>query len=770
MHLPGFAPRLAAGLVLALASMTAAQDAAPSSPDEAPNIVIPQRGVSPRPIHRADSPPTLTGVAVKVDLTEQVAATELRMTLRNDGNRVQEAQVLAPVPDGCVVRSFELEGLGEQGIARILPREEARRIYDEIVRQTRDPGLLEFAGYNLIRSSVFPVPAHGEQKVRLVYEQVLGADAGRVDYILPRSDSLERSGIEWSYEVDIRAKRPVSTVYSPSHDITTERLSPDHVKVKVTAQSAARDPGALRLSYLFDRTGGDGLAASLLAYPDATVADGQGGYFLMLAGLPADAQERKKVSREVIVVIDRSGSMRGQKMDQAREAARQVIEGLSDGEAFNIIDYSDAVASFADKPVIKNAETMAQARKYLDGITAQGGTNIHDALIEALRQEPTEGALPMVLFLTDGLPTVGERSEVGIREAAKKANIHKRRIFTFGVGYDVNSPLLSTLAGASRGTSTFVLPEEDVEVKVGQVFRRLSGPVLASPTLTILDKDGNKTTRQVRDLMPAELPDLFEGDQLTLLGQYAADEPIRVRLQGDYFGKPRTFEFTFNVDKASTRNASVPRLWAGRKIAFMIDEIRQAAAETSSAGGDARTKELVDEIVRLSTRWGILTEYTAFLATETTVAGVSITHQPAEAGQFRLRATESISDRAAAPGARGGRGAVNQEQNLGLMKQSEKQNARNLYLDSDMKQVETTAIRQIADQTVYKRGDRWVDANMLDKETDQPDQTVEFGSDEFRAVLDKLSAANRQGILALGGEIYILLDGQKILVKAPEAR
>lgn len=765
LHRP--AVSLALFLAAALAPIAVGQEAATSRPDEAPNIVIPQRGVALRPIHRIDAPPSLTTVEVKVDITEQVAATELRMTLRNDGNRIQEAQVLAPVPDGCVVRSFELEGLGEQGIARILPRDEARRIYDEIVRQTRDPGLLEFAGYNLIKSSVFPVPAHGEQKVRLVYEQVLTADMDRVDYVLPRSDSLEQSGIGWSYKIDIRAKRPISTVYSPSHDIATDRISPDHVTVKVTAQSAARDPGALRLSYLLEKPGHDDLAASLLAYPDATVADGRGGYFLMLAGLPVDAEGRKRVSREVIIVIDRSGSMRDKKIEQAREAARQVIEGLSDGEAFNIIDYSDTVATFADKPVIKSDETIAQARKYLDAITAQGGTNIHDALIEALRQEPTEGALPMVLFLTDGLPTVGERSEVGIRDAAKKANTHHRRIFTFGVGFDVNSPLLSSLAESSRAASTFVLPDEDVEVKVGQVFRRLSGPILASPTLTILDQDGNKTTRQVRDLMPGELPDLFEGDQLTLLGQYTADEPIRFRLQGDYYGKPRSFEFTFNVDKASTRNAFVPRLWAGRKIAFMIDEIRQAAAEPASAGTDTRTKELVDEIVRLSTKWGILTEYTAFLATETTVAGVPVSRAPMPAGAGAPAAREDLMKRS---NDRGGRGGVNQEQNLGQMKASEKLNSRNGYYDADMKQVETTAIRQIADQTVYKRGDRWVDANMLDKETDAPDQTVEFGSAEFAAILDKLSATNRQGILALGGEIYILLDGQKILVKAPEAK
>jgi hypothetical protein len=161
----------------------------------------------------------------------------------------------------------------------------------------------------------------------------------------------------------------------------------------------------------------------------------------------------------------------------------------------------------------------------------------------------------------------------------------------------------------------------------------LSGPVLSDPKLTMFDPKGEITTRAVKDLLPSELNDLFEGDQLVLLGQYQGEAPLRFKISGNYLGTPRSFEFKFNVDNATTRNSYVPRLWANRKIAYLIDQIRQMGADRNQSGNNARTKELVDEIVRLSTKFGILTEYTSFLATEENLA--------VNGRQFRAEAVKS---------------------------------------------------------------------------------------------------------------------------------
>src|SRR5687768_15684687 len=226
---------------------------------------------------------------------------------------------------------------------------------------------------------------------------------------------------------------------------------------------------------------------------------------------------------------------------------------------------------------------MSQARAYISRLKADGGTNIRDALVEALDQPATPQMLPLTIFLTDGVPTSGETRESAIRSSVVAANKHRRRIFSFGVGFDVNAPLLTSVANATRATATFVFPKENVETKVSEVFRRLSGPVLADPQLATLDANGSVTTRAIRELMPSEMNDVFEGDQIVLLGQYQDNQPLHFRVSGNYLGAPRTFDLKFDLGKATTRNSFVPRLWASRKIARLVEIITEAGSENTAA-------------------------------------------------------------------------------------------------------------------------------------------------------------------------------------------
>jgi Ca-activated chloride channel family protein len=426
---------------------------------------------------------------------------------------------------------------------------------------------------------------------------------------------------------------------------------------------------------------------------------------------------------------------------------------------------------------------MEAAREYLGSIKAVGGTNIHDALLEALKMSPTPGTLPMVLFLTDGLPTIGVRSESRILEAAELVNTHERRVFSFGVGYDVNAPLLTAVARDSRATSTFVLPEEDVEVKVGQVFRRLSGPVLARPELEVVGAPLG--VPPVREILPGELPDLFDGDQLVVLGQFTRDRPVKLRLTGNYLGEARSFDLELDAGEAATANAFVPRLWAGRKIATLIEEIRRQGADGSTAPerrDDTRFKELVDEIVRLSKEFGILTEYTAFLATEPDrrdLAGVfegdldeTLLGMPGAPAGGRGAAPRPEAEAARrldarARGIRAGKGGVAQDINTNAQLERQTLNTRNAFLTDDMEEVAILSVRQIHDQTFYMRSERWVDARLLDEADAEPDETVDFGTDRYDEVLDELIERNLQGAVALKGQVFILLDGRKLLINGP---
>lgn len=677
----------------------------------------------------------VTNVDARIDITDQIAVTTLDIALRNPANRPQESELLVPVPQGAVLKAFAFEGGNAEATARLLPRDEARRIYDSIVAQTRDPALLEFVGNAVVKSSVFPVPANGTQKVRVTYEQLLEADGARLDYVLPRSEAVEYS-VPWKLTLRAKSVTRIASVYSPSHEVAVKQ--PHNGEASLTCET--KDPGAFRVSFL--RETKDEMTASLLAYPDPKIG---GGYFLVMIAPPKPKADVKPIKREVTLVIDRSGSMAGPKLDQVKAAALQVVEGLDDGEGFNLIVYNEAVETFAAQPVIKNAETTKKARDYISALRVSGGTNIHDSVVEALRQKPLDGMLPIVLFLTDGLPTIGQTSEKAIREAVAKGNPHQRRVFTFGVGVDVNTPLLSRIARETRASAEFVLPKEDVEVKVGRVFDRLRGPLLTKPALRVLD-DPNR----VSDLIPSPLPDVFEGEQILLSGTYRGEAPLHFQLTGASAEGERHFDFTFNLDKASTANAFVARLWASNKIAVLGEAIRDLGAD----GATANTTELVNEIVRLSTQFGILTEYTAFLAEE----GTSLAAAPANT----MRVTGNYNGRAMKM--RSGPAAVAQADNFNKAVESKQLNVRNRFLDDKMQAIEITNVQQCQAGAFFNKGNRWTDSAAAKAER-APDRAVEIGSTEFGRLVDELAADNRQGLFALRGELLLEHRGQLVLIR-----
>lgn len=737
-----FRPLAVATALAAMATSLAAQSA--------PTWIVPGRGVFGLP---SAMPVQVTAASAHVRISDRAAVTTLEFELHNPGLRDQEAVLLLPVPDGAAVSSFTFLGTALEASARILPRDEARQLYDEITRKLRDPALLEFAGLHCLRSSVFPVPAGGRQKVRIAYDHVLDGHGDQVDYVLPRSEMLG-SDAPWTITVELAARAPIGLLHSPSHELEVVQAGERSRTLRV-AKRSQKDPGAFRLCYT---TVGEASqpTAALFAYPDPTIG---GGYFLLLASAPQPAAGTA-ARREVTLVLDRSGSMAGRKLEQAKAAALQVLEGLADGEGIQILDYGNDVAAAFAQPVAKSKQTMATARAYLDAIRPHGGTNIHDALLTALRAPTLPGTVPLVLFLTDGLPTVGPTSEKELKAMVATGNTHARRVFCFGVGVDVNAPLLDRVAETTRATTAYVLPDEDVEVQVARTFARLGQPVLALPSLGLADEPS-----RLREVLPRALPDLFVGEQLVVLGQYRGEQDLRFVLRGGTPQGARDFQFTLPVTTASTAHAFVPRLWASRQIAFLVDELRQQGGDLGGPLGagsrdpfaDPRLRELRDEILRLSTRYGVLGEYTAFLATEGSRLDDwrELTSACQSALQGRAVATRS------------GLAAVNQGSNLWAQKQQAVANPRNCYFDAQMQVVETAAVQQVCDRAFFRRGQRWIDGNSVLQQRLEPDQQIEVGSDAFFALLRRLEGERRSGVLALSGEILLQVDGKNVLVTNP---
>lgn len=714
----------------------------------ASNVIVPQARSQ---VMAIDHGRVIRLVSVKalVDILETTATTTLEFEIENTDNRRQEAELLIPVPDSVVVKGFAYSGPGGMITAEVLSKDDARRIYEQLVSKIRDPALVEFDGSQLVRSSVFPVEPRSKTQVRLTYEHLLSVAGPRVDYVMPRSESLDYC-VPWTITASIKSKRPVCAVYSASHKLQLDRISDRSVKAIIDTDSMT-EPGPLRLSFMLDSAD---VSASMFAYPDPKVG---GGYFLLLGGVPSDSNKSADViKRELTIVIDRSGSMGGNKIKQVKEAAMQIIGGLSEGEAFNVLIYNDDVEKFAAAPVTKKEETESAARRYIDGITASGGTNLHEALSEALAQAPAKRLIPIIIFLTDGQPTVGNTSEQAIASLVTGSNPFNRRVFTFGVGTDLNAPLLDKIASASRARSTFALPEENVEAKVGLLFKKLTGPILADVELQVVMPSGSVALGRTRDILPAKIPDIFADDQVILLGQYVGTEPLIFKLSGNYRGTVRTFQFTFDFDSANCKNGFVPRLWASRKIAALIETVRQCGSGKPS---DPNTKELVDEIVRLSTQFGILTEYTAFLAREgTDFADRAVISRETDNKLY----SRAVKDRV-------GLGAVSQSLNMAkAAAPAATLNGRNEYYDENMQRVSISSVQQSNERAYYRKGNIWMDSSVVDKDQKRkPDHTIEFGSKEYFTLADKLAATSRQSILAAGQDTMLMLDGELILVKSP---
>ena len=731
------------------------------------SIILPQRPNQPGVITH------ISAVDVDVRLTDALATTQMQITVENHGSSTTQARLVLPVPEGSTIRTFGIDGIGDEPTAQLLPRKEATQRYHEIVRSMIDPGLLEFVGSALIQSSVFPVAPGEKRTMTIVYEQSLSAHNGRVEYVLPRSASFADSSIQWSIDVELDSTGPMGPVFSPSHPIVSKIVSDRSMRVGVPMMN---EPGPFRLYAML----GSADDATCMLYPDPKNAGS--GYFMFVADAPMVDKTQEQIRREMTIVIDRSGSMGGQKIEQARKSATQIVHGMRKGEFVHIIDYADDVRSFSDGPIELTDESIPQIIEYINNIQSRGGTNLHGALLESLRVPKIDNTLSMVLFLTDGLASVGERNEAQIRKDAEAFNTQHKRVFTFGVGFDVNAPLLDGIAQDTKGESTFVLPNEDVEMKVGQVFDKLDGPVMIDPEfIASYGVYAVMPKVDLRLIEPSSLGDLFSGSRVVVLGQYhnLEDAPTYVGL----YPKNRTdgvkgISTEFVVKDASPKYSFVARLWAQERIKSLISQIRLASAD-----GSKPNQELVDEIVQLSLEHGVMSEYTAFLADES--MALELASAPAARRSVTTTMDESNRNRSGQGGVAQSLNSQNadaaQTEALVIQQEAEDKNyqyagakvqttgslSSNAYLRADLSQVKVQSVQRSTNGTLYRKSTRWVDAQLGENADKEPELTIEFDTDAYWTLVDDLVVQGRQWILANKGEIYLVNHDQRVLVKNP---
>jgi Ca-activated chloride channel family protein len=433
---------------------------------------------------------------------------------------------------------------GKEYQAKLLSKEEARRRYEEIVRKNRDPALLEWVGTGMFQTSVFPIPPHAKRTVTLRYSQLCRKNYGLTDFIFPLStakytcEPLEKLSIR----VAIDSGAPIKNVYSATHDVKIDRPDKRHAVVKYEAKDLV--PGEdFRMFY----DSGEGeVGASAVSYRPKADED---GYFLLLASPELKADDDQRVPKTVVFVVDRSGSMSGEKIEQAKSAAKFVLNNLREGDLFNIVAYDSEIETFRPELEKFNDETRAAAVGFVEGLYAGGSTDIDGALKRALGMLADSKRPTYVLFLTDGLPTAGETGESAIVKNTEEKNDVRARVFAFGVGYDVNSRLLDKLARANFGLSQYVRPNEDIEASVSSLYRKIGAPVMTDVKVSVDTEDASGTP--VNRIYPKGEFDLFAGDQVVLVGRYRKDGDAKVTLRGKIGVDEKSFDFPAKfVDKS----------------------------------------------------------------------------------------------------------------------------------------------------------------------------------------------------------------------------
>ncbi|MEP6835148.1 MAG: VIT domain-containing protein, partial [Gemmatimonas sp.] len=525
-----------------------------------------------------------TSTKVHVILADRVLRYEVIETFQNRGGNLGEADYLFPLPSNAAFEDVRLEINGELVAGETMDAGHARAEYERIVREQRDPALVEWMGAGMLRARIFPFNSGEKRSIAVRYQQVAPreGDALRVEFRRPDADS-DRSRNTLEFELPVSG---YGEPYSPTHDVSVRREGNHRI---VELRGNARD---VVLLVPVPRSS----AASIGVL---THAAGPSEKFALVTIAPP-ASGTPTASRDVTFVLDVSGSMSGGKLAQAKAAGRQLLNTLTADDRFRLVDFSTDVHAFRDNFVPATRANISAAQDYLDNLKAEGSTNISGALqdaLEAARRQSTE-RLSLMLFVTDGEPTVGLRNPIAITDSVR-AWRGRVRLFTFGLGADVNSSLVEQLALEGRGLAHFVRPDESVERMVGLVASRLQRPVV---TEIRVEGEGVRLLQQY----PAAPTDLYAGQELVLLTRYEGSGSGAIRVTGQGPNGRVEWRTAVSFPDRSSANAFVPRLWATQRIGWL-------SAERRRDGGSA---ELDDELRTLGLRYGIPTELTSYMVRE----------------------------------------------------------------------------------------------------------------------------------------------------------
>lgn len=670
---------------------------------------------------------------VRADLVAGVLRYEVTETFVNRGAGVGEADYLFPLPKNAAFQDLRLSINGELVSGEALNAGEARRIYEEIVRRQRDPALVEWMGHGLLRTRIFPIAPGEEKKVVVRFQAVAEreGDALRVDYFRGgrrqadgdgNGESRTRSSFVLTYPIS----SSYGTPYSPTHAVATQ-TSGGRRTVTVNGEGG-------EVTLLVPVRRATEAAISALTYAPSR----EDGFALITLSPPM--ARRQVTPRDVTLVLDVSGSMSGKKIVQARAAALQLLQTLSPTDRFRIIDFSTDVRTFRDELSSASGSNLAAASRYIELLDATGSTNISGALEEALRPAQSPGRLGLVLFVTDGEPTVGERDPERIAsEAARRRG--DRRIFSFGIGAELNAALIERLAIEGRGTAHFVRPEESIERAVSVVASRLTNPVVTDLRVRA---DGVRLVK----MQPGDGADLFAGQDLVILTRYRGDGATTLRFQGRTPSGPVEWTSRVVFPASSRENSFIARLWATGRVGYL-------SAERARNG---RSSEIDNEIRELGERYGIPTEFSSYLVLEPGM------RRDRAIGDARLQLNEVVVTGAApAPAAVSLGAAVARTESFERAKMSAAQRDAKTLADAGADITSTTGLQRAGDRLFKVKDGVWSDTRITDGMSARTVKVKAYSSAYFK-LIDLLPSLREP--FALGDRVRVA--GKRVVIEIDE--
>lgn len=575
------------------------------------------------PLEHTDVDAYVTGYIARVNVTQHFS---------NPYKEPIEAVYVFPLPENAAVDAMRMK-IGEKVIKGVIKkREEARQIYEQAIQEGKTASLLEQERPNIFTQTVGNIMPGDDIYIEISYVQDLAYDHGTYEYTFPMvvgprfipgtrntstgskqgggwaEDTEEvpdasritppvlkpeyRSGHDISLKLTVDAGVPIQNFSCPSHDIDQQVKGESQVVVQIKKGDQIPNKDFI---FRYD------VAGSKPEYALLTHATKEGdGYFMLMIQPKASFKISEITPKEMIFVVDCSGSMSGFPIEKAKEAMKLSIENMNPDDYFNIIKFSDAANGFAPHMVSNTPENVKKALKFVDNMQGTGGTMMIEGIKAALEQRnPNRKLHRFVFFMTDGY--IGNEREI---LAAIEDKLGNARLFSFGVGSSVNRYLLEKMAQVGRGQVTYCRHDEDPQPKIELFYERI-----AKPYLMDIEIDWNGL--EVIEVFPQRIPDLFAAQPVIIHGRYTKAGSATIKVTGKVRGKPVTQTIPVTFPAVEPSHDVIATLWARTKISYLSDEMHHG-----------EKPEIVDQITQIALKYKLMSKYTSFVAVSEEVRNV----------------------------------------------------------------------------------------------------------------------------------------------------